>query len=137
MRNWILICLCLCLTMGIASTGCNKEKIAVATFEGVGQVLIEFKSEVEAKHISGEISTELYVKSKLAYNTARGFIFLAGDTLISAIQEEDAINRQVLISESLWDLNEAKNLILEILNLLDSNGIKLEKASNLSEKLKS
>lgn len=137
MKNWVILGLCFLLFSSIFAVGCNKEKMAVATYEGVGQVLIEFKSEVELKYKAGEVNEEFYNKAKNAYNKARASYILAGDTLALIIELEDAIQRQALFSESLKHLDEAKNIITSVLAILESNGIKFEKVSALIEKFKS
>ena len=119
------------------SQGCNKEKLAVATYEGVGQVLVTFKDEVEAKHKAGEVNDEFYIKSKAAYANARLSYIAAGDALKLAIDIEDRIQRGAKLTESLKSLDEARDFIISLMAVLESKGIKLDKVSTLISKLKS
>lgn len=129
----IMIVFCALLMM----QGCNKEKLAVATYEGVGQVLVTFKAEVEAKHLSGEINEEFYLKAKDAYGKARNHYILAGDALKLIIDIEDNVQRGAKLSESLKSLSEAKDFIVSLMAVLESHGIKLERVDSLISKLKS
>jgi len=119
------------------SAGCNKEKLAVATYEGVGQVLVEFKNEVEAKHELGQINAEFYGKAKTAYADARLSYIAAGNALKLIIDIEDAVQRGAKLSESLKSLDEAKDFIVSFMAVLEANGVKLDKVSSLISKLKS
>ena len=119
------------------SAGCNKEKLAVATYEGVGQVLVEFKNEVESKHARGEINEEFYVKAKATYANARLSYIAAGNALKLIIDIEDAVQRGAKLSESLESLDEARGFIVSFIAALEANGVKLDKVSSLISKLKS
>lgn len=128
----VLMLLCVTLTQG-----CNKEKLAVATYEGVGQVLVTFKAEVEAMHVAGKITDEFYVKAKESYGKARASYILAGDALKLLIDLEDSIQRGAKLSESLKLLDEARDFIVSFMAVLESHGIKFEKVDSLISKLKS
>lgn len=138
MKKMFLMCIIvLALCVSILAQGCNKEKLAVATYEGVGQVLATFKIEVEARHLSGEINDEFYAKAKEAYGKARNSYILAGDALKLLIDIEDDIQRGVKLTESLKSLDEARDFIVSLMAVLESHGVKLEKVSSLISKLKS
>lgn len=137
MKNWVLICLCLCLTACIMSAGCNKEKIAVATYEGVGQVLVEFKTEVEAKYQAGEINDEFYQKAKESYSKARESYILAGNTLILIIEIGNDAQKENLLWASMKHLDEAQQVISSMLAILKAQGVDMKKVAILIDKLKS
>lgn len=137
MKKIVLVGIMMVFCVLLVAQGCNKEKLAVATYEGVGQVLVTFKAEVEARHVSGEINDEFYTKSKEAYGKARVSYILAGDALKLLIDIEDDIQRGVKLTESLKSLDEAKDFIVSLMAVLESNGVKLEKVSSLISKLKS
>lgn len=137
MKRLFLVGILMVLLCSVVSQGCNKEKLAVATYEGVGQVLVTFKAEVEARHLSGEINDEFYAKAKESYGKARVSYILAGDALKLLIDIEDDIQRGIKLTDSLKSLDEARDFIVSLMAVLESHGVKLEKVSSLISKLKS
>ena len=125
MRYLILCGLLGVLALGV---GCNKEKIAVATYEGVGQVMAEFRLEVESMHEAGQVDDAFYVQAKEVYAKARASYILAGDLLRVSLDIQDSVKRNANLVEITTLLKEASDIII---SFVSSNEVGLDKTKAL------
>lgn len=127
MRKYRIVSIIILLCFLCACAGCavgTKSKV-ITGYEATGMTLAEIKNSAENLCLKGTLMPEDCKYIKELYTKARASYIVAGDMLILSLETEDAIIKQKSFEAYQKALNEASELLVELLDLALKLGIKI------------
>lgn len=131
----MLLLLIVVMGLGLVTTaGCNKWKLAVVAYEGVGEVLGVVKTELETLNEQGKLKQEDYEKMAVAYNTAADMYVSAGKVMKEAMDIEDTVQQARRLEDYFALIGEIRKFVTEFTGFLKAGGIDTKKVDAIVDK---
>lgn len=113
------------LVLFVVSQGCNQEK-SVLSYEVVGEILAGFHETAQPLCEDGMLKPGLCDELKKQYGIVREMYIDAGSILLSLVSIEDAKERELKTLEFNDLMKRINNIVFDVIDLLEKNGVKLE-----------